>query len=232
MFKIGWLSTGGDKEAMGLLETTKQAIDEGIIPDSEICWVFSNRVEGENPKTDDFLKYVESIGASLACRSSSGFRPSLRESKPLEWRRQFDKSILRSLEGLEKPDIVVLAGFMLIVSPVLCEAFDMINLHPALPNGPKGTWQEVEIEVVEKKLQETGAMVHEVIKECDAGRPLTFYRVRIIEHVLGKVRELQKKYEESLLILTLRDIAMGLLKIGKVDDLPLDLTQDVKRFLV
>ncbi len=40
-------------------------------------------------------------------------------------------------------DVLVLAGYMLIVSPAMCARYAMLNLHPALPGGPTGTWQEV-----------------------------------------------------------------------------------------
>ena len=43
----------------------------------------------------------------------------------------------------EEIDFGVLAGYMWIVSPDFCEKVKLINLHPALPGGPKGSWQEV-----------------------------------------------------------------------------------------
>ena len=39
--------------------------------------------------------------------------------------------------------VLVMAGYMLIVSPAMCRRFAILNLHPALPGGPTGTWQEV-----------------------------------------------------------------------------------------
>ena len=39
-----------------------------------------------------------------------------------------------------KPDLSLLAGYMLIISPEMCRRYPLINLHPAAPDGPKGTW--------------------------------------------------------------------------------------------
>ena len=40
-----------------------------------------------------------------------------------------------------RPDICVLAGYMLILGGAMCRQFHFLNLHPALPDGPIGTWQ-------------------------------------------------------------------------------------------
>ena len=34
-------------------------------------------------------------------------------------------------------ELLVLAGYMLITGPDLCARFAMLNLHPALPGGPR-----------------------------------------------------------------------------------------------
>ena len=39
--------------------------------------------------------------------------------------------------------LLVMAGYMLIVSPAMCRRYALLNLHPALPGGPTGTWQQV-----------------------------------------------------------------------------------------
>ncbi|MBA7563753.1 MAG: hypothetical protein GH159_02645 [Dehalococcoidia bacterium] len=49
----------------------------------------------------------------------------------------------------------------------------MINLHPAAPGGPKGTWQEVIWQLIETKAEATGVMMHLVTPELDEGPPAT-----------------------------------------------------------
>ena len=75
------------------------------------------------------------------------------------------------------PTLVVLAGWMHIVTPAFLEPFPnrVINLHPALPGTFPGTqaierafeaWQRGEI-------SESGCMIHHVIAEVDAGDVIT-----------------------------------------------------------
>jgi hypothetical protein len=63
---------------------------------------------------------------------------------------------------------------MLIVSPEMCQHYTLINLHPAAPGGPKGTWQEVIWELIAKGAEKTGVMVHLVTETLDEGPPLTY----------------------------------------------------------
>ena len=55
----------------------------------------------------------------------------------------------------------------------------IINLHPALPNGPKGTYKEVIRQLIRNDASETGIMVHLVTEELDRGPSLAFCRYSI-----------------------------------------------------
>lgn len=99
-------------------------------------------------------------------------------------RAEYDADLTQALE-LHKPDLLVLAGWMHIDSGAMCRAFAgrMINLHPALPKQFVGAhaiedafraWQRGEI-------QKSGCMVHEVIPELDAGKPIVVRQVPFIE---------------------------------------------------
>jgi hypothetical protein len=63
---------------------------------------------------------------------------------------------------------------MLIVGEEMCRTYHMINLHPALPEGPKGTWQQVIWELIEKKADRSGVMMHLVTPELDRGPVITY----------------------------------------------------------
>jgi len=52
---------------------------------------------------------------------------------------------------------MLLAGYMLVVGDVMCKKFDMINLHPAAPDGPAGTWQEVIWQLIKEKAEKKAA---------------------------------------------------------------------------
>ncbi|MBA7484923.1 hypothetical protein ES707_20454 [subsurface metagenome] len=50
----------------------------------------------------------------------------------------------------------------------------MINLHPAAPGGPTGTWQEVIWQLMESEARETGLMMHLVTPELDKGPAVSY----------------------------------------------------------
>jgi folate-dependent phosphoribosylglycinamide formyltransferase PurN len=56
----------------------------------------------------------------------------------------------------------------------------MINLHPAAPGGPAGTWQEVIWQLIDGEAKETGVMIHLVTPELDKGPPVAYctYSIR------------------------------------------------------
>lgn len=81
---------------------------------------------------------------------------------------------MRDLLLLEKADLVVYAGFMTILDEQVCNAFQnkMINVHPALIPSfcGKGFYGlHVHEEALKKGVKVSGATVHFVTAECDAG---------------------------------------------------------------
>lgn len=184
MLRIGWFSTGRDQAARDLLQVVYRSISSGEIPESEISFVFCNRDRGESAESDLFAETVDSLGLSLVTFSSVAFQTERRErglqeerkgrSKLIQqWRRDYDREVMRRL-GEYDVHLGILAGYMLIVGEEMCQEYDLINLHPALPGGPKGTWQEVIWQLLERRASETGAMIHLVTPELDQGPPLTF----------------------------------------------------------
>jgi phosphoribosylglycinamide formyltransferase-1 len=73
-----------------------------------------------------------------------------------------------------KPDLCVLAGFMLITGPEMCEKYDIINLHPAAPDGPAGTWQQVIWKLIGDGADTQGVKMHVAIPELDMGPTATY----------------------------------------------------------
>ena len=74
----------------------------------------------------------------------------------------------------EKADIVVYAGFMTILDENVCDAYEnkMVNVHPALIPSfcGKGYYGlHVHEEALKKGVKISGATVHFVTAECDAG---------------------------------------------------------------
>lgn len=84
-----------------------------------------------------------------------------------------------------QPDLVVLAGWMHILSPAFLDAIPVpiINLHPALPgafDGANAIGRAYEA-FQNGEVAKTGAMVHRVVKEVDRGEPLVVREVEMRE---------------------------------------------------
>jgi phosphoribosylglycinamide formyltransferase-1 len=182
--RIGWFTTGRDAEAVSLLETVYKGIEDGSI-EGRIAYIFINRERGEGTFSDQTMDLSYKWQIPLICFSSAMFKPGLRKEgrecpdAMMEWRGEYHQEVLKRLAGLEA-DFSVLAGYMLIVSPAMCHESNLINLHPAPPNGPAGTWQEVIWQLIGMKAHESGIIIHIVTPELDKGPPITYclYKIR------------------------------------------------------
>jgi phosphoribosylglycinamide formyltransferase-1 len=177
MLKLAWFSTGRGPGSRRLLATVRDEISAGRL-DARIEVVFCNREPGQDAQTDQFFEQVRGYGLPLVCLSTLRFRRERgeRPAKPGEplpaWRRDFDREVIRLLEPYPF-DLGMLAGFMLI-APVLCQHYDLLNLHPAAPDGPPGTWQEVIWWLLEQGVDHSGVRIHLATEELDMGPPATY----------------------------------------------------------
>jgi len=137
------------------------------------------------------------------------------------WRLRYDREVDKRIQQFA-PDFCVLAGYMLIVGEELCQKYDMINLHPAPPGGPTGSWQEVIWTLIQNKATTAGAMMHLVSPELDRGpvisyclfsikgAPFAQYRQGGDENILFQlIREHEVAREFPLIILTLQSLSRG-----------------------
>ena len=178
MYQLGWFSTGRGKGSRGLLNAVQDSIKSGEL-EAEIAFVFCSRERGETEATDIFLKMVEDYHLPLITFSYQKFKSKIEatntgqtETLP-SWRLDYDREVIARLQGFN-PDLCVLAGYMLIAGKELCQKYNMINLHPAMPEGPTGTWQEVIWELIDSGAEATGAMMHLVTPELDKGPVVTY----------------------------------------------------------
>lgn len=245
MLKIGWFSTGRDEAARRLLIAAVDRIRSGDIR-AQIDFVFSNREPGESRESDLFFDLVRSYDIPLICLSHRSFRTpppttppagpaaGQRAVKPSqeEWRIRYDREVRKRIEPFG-PDICVLAGHMLIVGEELCRRYNMINLHPAPPGGPVGTFQEVMRQLIEDRATVAGAMMHLVTPELDRGPVVTYcvfaidgepfarhWREGDRDALFRLIREHELLREFPLIILTLRALSRGEVRIkgGRVLD--------------
>ena len=115
---------------------------------------------GFSPKSRDY-------GLPLVNLSSAAFRRA-RSGPFAKHRDEYDRQAMGLLSPFN-PDICVLAGYMLIVGGAMCRSYPLLNLHPALPDGPIGTWQEVVWRLIETRAERTGAMIHLATEDVDRG---------------------------------------------------------------
>lgn len=177
--KIGIFSTFIEPAALELVKTVQNAVDTQEIPNTEIAFIFSNRQQGENPITDVILQTLTHQDAPLILFSAARFKPNMRrmgrqeKNTPLikEWRNQFGEEVLKRLPHT---DIDLLLGDMYIWGDNLCRERNGINLHPALPHGPKGEWYKVIWRLIQEGAKETGVMMHKVTSKLDRGPAVTY----------------------------------------------------------
>jgi len=177
MLRLGWFSSGRGPGSRDLLKTVQEKKEKGVL-DVNIEFVFCNWDNKEEPNTrkeqrEIFFDMVTGYGIPLVALSWKTFRPDIWEKDQETWRNEYGKEMRNALSKYEF-DLGILAGYMLWVDDETCSSYDLINLHPALPDGPKGTWQEVIWQLIRENAKEHGIMIHLCTKEWDRGSALTY----------------------------------------------------------
>ncbi len=244
MLEIGWFSTGRGPTSRRLLAAVQEEIASGRL-NARIAVVFCNREHGEEANSDLFLELVQDCGLPLVCLSSAEFRRKrggrvVRKGDRLpDWRRQYDDEVMRLLAPFSF-EIGMLAGYMLIFSEEFSRHYDLLNLHPGAPGGPKGVWQDVVWELIDRRAARGGAMIHLATPELDEGPAVTYctYGIRgqgldrLWEQIAARpvaeirlaegeanplfsaIRRLGVEREVPLVIETLRALTDGRLKVA------------------
>ena len=157
----------------------------------EFAFVFCNRDPGEDPLTDSFLRARGRRTATpLVTKSSVAYRRAVggRVSRPGEplpaWRIEYDRAVEAALAP-HPFDVGVLAGYMLIFEREFVSQHVVLNLHPALPSGPAGTWREVIRQLIRTRAAESGVMLHLAIPEVDAGPVVAYCRYPLDDPALA-----------------------------------------------
>ena len=140
-------------------------------------------------------------------------------------------------------------GYMLIATEPLFSRFTFINDHPALPDGPIGTYQEVIAELIRTGARESGCMMNLVTGDVDRGPAISYCRYSIRDAaneslwasppaasaplaelqespLFADIRQRGIQRERPFLVETLRAIAEGRLAVPP--PAPVDLTSAVE----
>jgi phosphoribosylglycinamide formyltransferase-1 len=210
MFRLGWFSTGRGGGSRGLLSVVADAIQRGEL-EAEIAFVFCNREPGEHSGSDEFMSLVNSYGVPLLTLSSQRFRKEQGAPNFSSVREAYDRKVM-ALLAEQTADLNVLAGYGLIFSAEMARQHVSLNLHPATPDGPIGTWQQVIWELIEKEASESGTMIHLATEDLDRGPPASYVSFPIHgqgfddlwAEVAGQnIEALQKQFGEDLPLLQL-----------------------------
>ncbi len=152
MFRIGVLASTNGTDLQAIIDEMKA----GLMPGIELAIVISN-------KADCY---------ALKRAKEQGYKTLFIDPKGLT-REQFDAKMAQALEEAQV-DLVVLVGYMRILSPEFVQKFPrkIINIHPALIpkfSGKNFFGASVHASVLAANETETGMTIHYVDKGCDTG---------------------------------------------------------------
>ena len=100
-----------------------------------------------------------------------------------ETREEYDRGLINLLRGTQ-PDVILLAGWMRILSPLFCEQFGQTtwNVHPSLLPAHAGLMaDEVHREVLNNEERYSGCTIHRTSAEVDGGEIVLQRKIPVAE---------------------------------------------------
>ena len=148
MFKIAVLISGNGSNLEALIDACKKNVINGSV---EI--IISN-----NP---------DAYGIQRAKNHLINYK--IIDNNRFKTREDFDRALVEELQD-SNPDLIVLAGFMRILTPVMIEAFKnkIINIHPSLL--PKYPGLDTHNSVIKNGDLKHGVTIHYVNEVLDGGQ--------------------------------------------------------------
>lgn len=153
MLKVGVLAGGGGTNLQAIID----AVEAGKITNTELSFVLSN-------KSDAY---------ALERARKHGIKQIVVDSKSYDSKDDFNEALIKAIRD-ENPDLIVLAGLMIMIPDELCREYKhrMINIHPSLiPSfcGHGFYGLKVHEAALAKGVKVTGATVHFVDEIYDNG---------------------------------------------------------------
>lgn len=204
MLKLGVLVSGGGTNLQAILD----AVESGKITNASVGLVISNNSGAYA------LERAEKHGVPAVCISPKAY----------EDRETFHKALLAELQN-HQIDLVVLAGFLVAVPPMIVEAYPnrIINIHPSLIPSFCGTGfygLRVHEGVLSRGVKVTGATVHFVDTGTDTGPIILQKAVEVQEGDTPEIlqRRVMEQAEWQILPEAINLIANGKVMVedGKV----------------
>ena len=199
MLKIVVMVSGGGTNLQAIIDGVK----DGTISNTEIAGVISN-----NKNAYALLRAQES-GIPNVCVSPKDFAS----------REKFDEALLETVDGFA-PDLIVLAGFLVVIPPAMTEKYQnrMINIHPSLIPAFCGTGfygLKVHEAALARGVKVVGATVHFVDEGTDTGPILLQKAVEVKQGDTPEVlqRRVMEQAEWKILPQAIDLIANGRVKV-------------------
>ncbi len=197
--RIAVLVSGGGTNLQAIID----GISNGDITNTEICLVFSN-----NPNA-----------YAIERAKKAGIPYVVKSPKEFEKREDFNKALLQILTDAA-PDLVVLAGCLVVIPECVVKAFPnrIINIHPALIPSFCGTGYyglKVHEKVLERGARVSGATVHFVDEGTDTG-PIILQKpvmVRDDDTPESLQRRIMEQAEWKIMPMAIDLIANGKVKV-------------------
>lgn len=179
MLKVCVCVSGGGTNLQAIMDS----IDSGDITNAKIVRVVSNN------KNAFALERAQNKGIDAVAVSP----------KDYETRDLFNDALLAVIDEAE-PDLVVLAGFLVVIPPMMIKKYEnrIINIHPSLIPSFCGTGYyglKVHEAALERGVKVTGATVHYVDEGTDTGPIILQKSVEVLEGDTPK--ELQQRVMEQ-----------------------------------
>ena len=174
-----------------------RAVVEAAVPNADIRAVLSNN---EN-------------AAGLVWAASRGIATAALNHKNFPDRESFDRAMMELIDR-HQPDLVVLAGFMRILTPAFCAHYEgrLINIHPSLL--PAFTGLHTHERALAAGCRVAGCTVHFATPELDCGPVIAQGVVPILDgDTADDIAARVLKVEHQLLPQAVADFAAGRLKI-------------------
>ena len=182
------------------LQAIIDATSNGLI-DGQICCVLSNKKEAYG----------------LARAKKANIPTVVIEHLNYENREEFDNALLQSLQKYN-PDLIVLAGFMRILTPVFIKPYlgKLINIHPSLL--PKYPGLNTHQKVIANKDTEHGVTVHFVDENLDGGPICAQSTMKVESDDIETLEKRIHELEHELYPKVIQDFSKGnlALQIGKL----------------
>ena len=153
MLKVLVMVSGGGTNLQAIIDS----VENGTVTNAKIVGVISNN---QNAYA---LKRADKHGIAAECVSPNNF----------ENRAAFNEKLLERVNSYE-PDLIVLAGFLVVIPPEMIAAYRnrMINIHPSLIPAFCGTGYyglKVHEAALARGVKVVGATVHFVDEGTDTG---------------------------------------------------------------